>query len=209
MRRTNLGSEGAQGLIEFAILVPVLLLFFLGTIDFSRYMYFDTAVTSAARTGAEMATNEVLSGPFASGAPTTYMTHYILQATACEGSPTVSLAPAVSCSACQTVSTTCTGTNVDPCASAWYNGSPPACNACSQDICVARYPSGGSCSPAPQSWTTAPNNGLVHGQCVRVVVGYNFQPVTFLISKFLPTRACWVGDTTTHTICASAAGRRV
>jgi hypothetical protein len=155
-----------------------------------------------------MATNEIMSGPLAVGGTVSHMNNFVLQAAVCE-SPQVSLNPAVSCTACQTYSATCVGASTDPCNAAYYaGGAAPTCNACGQDVCVARY-SGGSCSPGPSAWVSAPNNALTHGQCVRVIVGYNFTPITFLVSTFLPARSCWVGDTTTHTICAQSAGRRI
>lgn len=47
--------ERGQGLVELALVTPVLLLMFLGVVDFSRAFYAYVAATNAARVGAEAA----------------------------------------------------------------------------------------------------------------------------------------------------------
>ena len=43
-----MSDEGAQSVVEFALLAMVLLIIFAGVVDFSRFMYFQTAVDNAA-----------------------------------------------------------------------------------------------------------------------------------------------------------------
>jgi len=45
--------ENAQGVIEFALMLTVLMLLFLGTVEFSRFLYYDNAIRNAARVGVE------------------------------------------------------------------------------------------------------------------------------------------------------------
>lgn len=46
------GSQRGQGLVEFALLVPLLLLMTLGALDFGRLFFAYTAIANAAREGA-------------------------------------------------------------------------------------------------------------------------------------------------------------
>ncbi len=54
--RAAAGSRG-QSLVEFALLMPILALMFVGVVDFSRLYHSYTAATNAARVGAEVAMN--------------------------------------------------------------------------------------------------------------------------------------------------------
>lgn len=186
-RRGN--DESAQGVVEFAFLIVVLMLMFLGVVDFSRFMYYDTAIRNAARVGAEVAGNYCnIPGCGSQTSPTT--DDYVMQATYCEaaqaelatGVSSVKLLPAVDC-------TPCTTSTCDPCSSTSpYLG---ACTPCQQDICIN-----------PTGTRTA-------GQSVTVDVGYNFTPLSFYMQPFFPTKTCFPSGSTesTHTLCAEAVGR--
>lgn len=45
-------SEGAQGMVEFALILPILLLVILGIVEFGRMLFFYSSVTSASREAA-------------------------------------------------------------------------------------------------------------------------------------------------------------
>jgi Flp pilus assembly protein TadG len=181
----RLKEERAQGVVEFAIVITMLLFFFLGTIDFSRFMYYDTAIRNAARVGAEVAGNYCnMPDCGIQSSPTS--DNVVMQAAYCEatqnqlasGLAQIKLQPTVSCTPCTTV--TC-----NPCASS-------ACATCTKDICID------------------PSGTRTQGSAVSVYVGYNFQPVSFYMRPFFHTRTCFpAGEPSenTHTICASATGR--
>src|SRR5690348_2938556 len=48
----TLRSSSGQGLVEFALILPVLVLIFMGIVDFGRAIYAYNAVSNAAREGA-------------------------------------------------------------------------------------------------------------------------------------------------------------
>lgn len=185
MKRIDTRGEDAQALIEFGIVITVLLLFFLGTIDFSRFIYYDSAIRNATRVGAEVAGNYCnVPGCGNQSSPTS--DSLVLQATYCEatqntlgsGVAAVSLTPSATC-------TPCTTSTCDPCPTA-------TCSPCSKDICIS-----------PSGTRTA-------GSTVTVTVGYNFKPISPYLSSFFPTQSCYVGDSTFtnhHTLCASTVGR--
>lgn len=182
-RLVRANDEQAQGVIEFALIISVLLFLFLGTVDFGRFLYYDDAIRSAARTGGEVAINHC---PFRAqcGLFTNVMSQdYVLQATSCEDSPYVKLYPQPStCQPCsQTDYTSCSSPCTGTCLS----------NICQQDVCISYSPSA----------TT--------GSDVTVTVGYAFQPLTFALAPFFNTQACYTGDATTnkHTLCAQSSGR--
>lgn len=175
-------SERAQGTVEFAVIIPVVALMFLGALDFARFLYYDDAVTSAARAGAEAAINHCTSRVTCGISETPTSDAWIVQATACDALPTITLNPQpTTCSSCLTAS--CSAT--DPCSATCLS------NVCQQDICIS--PSG---------------TGRTIGSDVTVSVGYNFQPITPLIAPFFNTTACWTGDPSSnkHTLCANATG---
>ena len=177
-------SEGAQGLIEFALISPLLLLLFLGVVDFSRFMYYDNAIRSAARTGAEVASNHCFYPYNCAESSAAATDDYVMQAVACEARPYVYLNPQPStCSPC--LSNSCTSPYAsDPC-------SP----SCSQDVYIdPAYAPGSSVTDAS-------------GADVTVSVGYDFRPITPIIGKFFSTQSCYPGDTGTHTLCATFVGR--
>ena len=172
-------EERAQGVLEFALISMVLLLIFAGTVDFSRVLYYQTAINNAARVGTEVAITPC-SNSFTCGRDLLATDDFVMQAATCATGPTVTLSPQISCTNCITSGTTCTN---GPCST--------TCTNCAQDVCVVRSPSG---SPADQ-------------QQVTVDVGYNFVPVAPIINQFFTRKACYSGDTTAHTICAQAVGR--
>lgn len=196
-------DERAQGLIEFAIIGGVLLLFFLGTVDFGRFFYYGSAIRGAARAGAEVASSGCANHTLCGHSNPTTINDFIVQSTVCEasGAQRVSIKPQVSCTVC--IETTCSA-GATPC-----TGLAGGCTPCAQDVCIQRFTvvvSGDPCAGTPLAPTTGPTSH----QCVKVIAGYNFVPITPLISSFFPRQACWSGDnnnSTTHTICASAAGK--
>jgi Flp pilus assembly protein TadG len=182
-------DESAQGVVEFAILIVALMLMFLGVVDFSRFMYYDTAIRNAARVGAEVAGN-YCNVPGCGSQSTATSDDYVMQATYCEatqaqvasGIAAISLQPAVDC-------TPCTTSSCDPCSSTSpYLG---ACTPCQKDICIN------------------PTGTRSSGSSVTVYVGYNFQPLSFYMQPFFPSRTCFPSGSTenTHTLCAEAVGR--
>jgi Flp pilus assembly protein TadG len=205
VRRNGKRGEEAQGVIEFAILASVLLLLFLGTVDFARFMYYSSALNNAASAGAQVETsggaiNRSLAGTLYSAVTD----NYALQASVCEGRPYVNLTPYPTgagydfCAACLSSSATCN--NNDPCqVTAGTNSCGSLCSS-SGDVCICRPDT--SCPPSGATPST--------GQKVVVTVGYKFVPITPLIRQFFPAQSCWSGDSTSlagHTICAQAVGR--
>jgi TadE-like protein len=184
-------DESAQGVIEFALIISILLIMFLGTVDFSRFLYYDVAIRTAARVGDEIAINHCgANADCGSAYDTTY--DFVLQKTRCEPLPYVSLQPSNLSCAPVVLDQSCA---VPPCTvpSPCVLSCPPAC---SQDMCVspAYAPGARLLTPSP-----APD--------ITVQVGYNFRPISFLMAPFFSTQTCWSGDNTPHTICAAAVGR--
>jgi hypothetical protein len=176
-------DENAQGLIEFAILASVALLIFLGTVDFGRFLYYDNAIRSATRVGAEVASQHC---PFRAGtcavSGSAVTSDYVLWATSCEAAGNVRLTPFYS--PC-TPGTTSTWTPASTCVG--------TCSNCVNDICVS-------------SAVVAPDT---HAQ-VTVNVGMNFRPINPVMSAFFQDQSCFSGDDTTvnhHTLCAQSVGR--
>lgn len=117
-------DESAQGLIEFALVGTMLCFMFLGTVDFGRFLYYQTALVSTARVGAEAAINHC---PFSSSscANTTTVTSdaLVLWEASCEAIPYASLQPQfASCTA---------GT-----AGTWTPICASTCSNCTADLCV-------------------------------------------------------------------------
>jgi Flp pilus assembly protein TadG len=206
-------------MVEFAIIAMVLLFFFLGTIDFARFMYYSDAISSAARVGAEVATNHCAYENYGCGTVSTGKTYvtdnYVMWATYCEAQTSVNLNLGqypVGAANTTSVSTSAYANNgsqktLGPCIpdDTSSNWAPTCANgascttACTHDICVAP--------------TTRSSSGLV-----SVSVGYDFEPITPLMNQFFPTRQCWhtsdspapsQDDPTSnnHTLCARAVGR--
>jgi hypothetical protein len=191
MRSSRIHDERAQGVVEFALIVTVLMLLFLGTADFARFLYYQSAIQNSARVGAEAAGKQCVSIDAACGTPSN---DYVLQAAVCEAKPYVAFQMAtsiVSCSPCGPKSTACAN---GPCGSSGCQ----ACPTSGQDVCVSRDSTSTGCS------TSQP--------CVTVSAGYNFQPISFFLtvnSWLFPARSCWGSDPTSngHTLCASSEGR--
>jgi TadE-like protein len=188
VRRPFKNGEEAQALVEFAILGLVLIFIFSGVVDFSRFMYYSSAISSSSRVAAELAGNPCETSFICGRVSTTeaISDDFILQAAHCEATPYLNVKPAVDCSTC--VQSFCA--SGDPC--------PVTCSPCSFDVCIARNPTG---TP-------------VSGQDVTVWVGYNFVPFTPIMNKFFPNQQCWKTgdgapstDGTAHTVCTKAVGR--
>jgi TadE-like protein len=177
-------DEEAQGVIEFAIIATALLLMFLGTVDFSRFMYYDTAITSAARVGASLGT-EACFTPLLCGRSDVANDDFIMQAATCEAAPFVTLQPQIDCNKCIT----------GPC------DEPSTVSSCAgQDICVQRTPA--FTDPKGVCTVNCPNRG----QTVIVTVGYHFNFVSPIVGEFFPNKVCFTGDTLSHNLCASSTG---
>lgn len=195
-------DEQAQGVVEFALILTVVMMLFLGTVDFARFLYYDTAIQDAARIGVEVASNHCDPGANCGLSTSPMTSDYVMQATVCEAQPYVTLQPQISCAPCST--SPCTS----PCGGA---GGCPA--ACGQDVCIdPSYPPGNSASvpqPPPD---------------VTVSVGYDFKPISFFLNggqlpfigniSLFQEHSCYntssgSDDPTVnhHTICASSTGR--
>ena len=61
--RTFAGSERAAALVEFAIVLPILLLIVFGIVDFGRALYTANNLTSAVREGARLASTQISPDP--------------------------------------------------------------------------------------------------------------------------------------------------
>jgi Flp pilus assembly protein TadG len=176
-------SEQAQSLTEFAFIVPILLLIFLAITDYSRFMYFNQVINSAARAGGETAINHCAYHASCGMTDTPVSDDFVAQAVYCDASPHVQIQPAVStCASCLTTS---------------CNSPTSICSAgclaqiCVKDICID--PLGAS---------------RANGTDVTVTVGYSWKPITPLIDRFFPDKPCWASDSLTnhHTLCAYSTG---
>jgi len=175
-------SERGQGVVEFAILVPTLLLFFLGTVDFARFLYYQTSIQAAARAAAETASNPCPTWSTCYQNQSATPTNLILWSAYCEASPAVSLQPQFT--SCTPSSTS----NWSPTCSTGFT----CTSTCSGNICINQSTSGSSCS------STQP--------CVTVNVGYNFHPISPWMYPFFNNQSCG-SSSQSFTLCASATGR--
>jgi hypothetical protein len=177
---TKLRDERASGTIEFAIVSTFLVLLFLGTVDFSRFLYYDTAIRNAARDGLETAMNPCSFQWGCDQGALPQADAVVMWSAYCEGKPSVNLQPAFS--------------SCPPCSSN-VSCSPPcltSCTPCTQDVCVD------------------PGGIRTQGESVTVTVGYRFQPVSFLLDGLFPAQSCFSGDNPAvnhHTLCATSVGR--
>lgn len=173
-------DDTAQGVVEFAILSTILLFLFQGTIDFARYVYYQTSVTSAARVGAEAAINHC---PYASSncgtVKTTTSDLLVMWRTSCEAASAVTLNPQFqSCSADGTTTFTpvCVTT----------------CSPCTQDICVT-----------PSDRASGTDVTVSVGYSFKPIT-------PLMAPFFKNDRSCFTGDDPAvnhHTLCASFTGR--
>jgi len=179
---SRLHEEKAQGVIEFALLATIMMFLFLGTVDFSRFLYYSQAISGAARAGAESATNHCSSRTNCTKDTAMVGDDVILHATVCAAQPYVTIYPAVN--SCAT-----------PCDTGTCSTSCPntATSCCLNDVCI---------SPSYAN--------RLSGTAVEVDVGYNFRPMTPLIAPFFHSGTCFSqssGSESTHTLCATAYGR--
>jgi len=123
MKWSRANDEEAQSMIELAVLMGFLLLVFLGTVDVSRFMYYDNAIRNAARVGAETAMEHCTSRNNCDVSTTPITPDVVLQSAACESYPYIKLTYVEKTSAC----------NTSPCPASSYTG------CCSQDLCIS-YP---------------------------------------------------------------------
>jgi len=189
MKLSKIHDERAQGVVEFAFIVSVLMMLFVGTVDYARFLYYDTAIRNAARVGAETASNHCAYPGSCGQDPSPVSDTYILWSTYCESNPYVSLNPAFASSNCQPGSSSFSSGWTPSCTSS----APFSCSPCVNDVCVS--PGDGSRSS---------------GTPVTVTVGYKFHPIAFLLDWVFTPQSCFSGDTTSvngHTLCASATGR--
>lgn len=215
-RHSKIHGEEAQGLIEFALIAGILMLLFLGTIDYGRFMYYDTSIRNAARIGAELADGTCEPGDCGRLNMTT-VNGFIFQGTICEPQPYVSLQPNPGGTFCTNCVTTSCVLGTNPCVSGGTNICDSSGNYCTKDVCVIRT------NP-----TLNPASTPKEGQTVTVVVGYRFVPIAPLVQSFFNKQKCYtttsdtsagnavvgaaVVDTqystsTPHTLCAAASGR--
>lgn len=86
------GSERAAAMVEFAIVLPVLLLIVFGIVDFGRALYTANNLTSAVREGARLASTQITPDPTAAAsktAVTNAVTNYVTAISAGAPAPTV------------------------------------------------------------------------------------------------------------------------
>jgi len=187
---TAVQDENAQGLIEFALILTILMILFLGAVDYSRFLYYDQALQSAARVGAETASNHC---PYASSScgQTLVATSdtYVMWSTYCEAAPYIKATPSYT-----------------SCVAGSYSSWTPTCahlpcTNCLNDICVS--------PPCLNDICVSPSD-RASGKQVTVAMGWSFKPISFYMSQFFSDTSCFTGDVTTvnhHTICASAVGK--
>lgn len=180
--RTWLGQERAQGTVELAIIVPFLIFILLGVVDYSRFLYYQQAIISAARAGGDMAINHCPARTNCGMTDTPVGDDFIVQSVYCDAAPRVQLSPQAS---------TCASCLTNNCTSPAVCGATCLANVCVKDICT---------SPTPAN--------RMNGGDVTVYVGYSFKPISPFVDHFFPTKSCWSSDPASnhHTLCASAVG---
>jgi Flp pilus assembly protein TadG len=197
MKISRLHDERAQGVVEFAFIVSVLTLLFVGVVDYSRFLYYNTAIQSAARVAAEDAGNHCINATNCADpntASTTATTDtYVLWDAYCEAQPYVSLTPAF---------TSCDNNGSS---SSWTPTMSGSGSNCANDVCV--YPACASTLSCSRS----------SGTQVTVSVGYKFHPIAFLLDWAFQEKSCWTASggasqdvsvaSNHHTLCATAVGR--
>lgn len=185
-------EEQAQGVIEFALVAMMLMLLFLGTVDYARFLYYDTSLRNAARTSAEVGSNHCTTPTTCGTTSTAVSNDFLIWSAYCAAQPAITLNPAVTgaTNVCQPWSTTptCIPSGGSQASCGTYN--------CEYDVCVSQDTASSQCSSSHP--------------CVVVDIGYSFKPISFLMSPFLPDRTCYSGDSTSqnhHTLCAESTGR--
>jgi Flp pilus assembly protein TadG len=90
--RTFARSDSAAALVEFAIVLPILLLIVFGIVDFGRALYTVNNLTSAVREGARLASTQISPDPTTGGSKTavqTAVSSYVVAFGGNAGAPTV------------------------------------------------------------------------------------------------------------------------
>lgn len=90
--RLFLRSESGAALVEFAIVLPILLVLVFGVVDFARAFYTVNNLTAAVREGARLASTQINPDPTTAGskaAVTTAVTSYVVAFGGNNGAPTV------------------------------------------------------------------------------------------------------------------------
>jgi len=91
--RTFASCDSGAALVEFAIVLPILLLLVFGVVDFGRALYTVNNLTSAVREGARLASTQISPDPTTGGsqaAVTTAVQSYVVAFGGNAGAPTVS-----------------------------------------------------------------------------------------------------------------------
>ncbi|HET7250049.1 MAG TPA: TadE/TadG family type IV pilus assembly protein [Gemmatimonadales bacterium] len=86
-------SERAAAMVEFAIVLPILLLMVFGIVDFGRALYTLNNLTAAVREGARLASTQISPDPTTGSSMTavsTAVTNYVVAFGGNAGAPTVS-----------------------------------------------------------------------------------------------------------------------
>jgi Flp pilus assembly protein TadG len=209
MKQNRMRDERAQGVVEFALIATILMMLFLGTVDYARFLYYGTAIRNAAQSGAQMeatgCTNRITCGRLHVASADDLS----LQAAVCAPKPYVNLQPYPTsaswefCAACVTSTYTCYRN--DPCYPTSTSTNVCSSSMCTLDVCVCRKATtAGAVLQCPNSANPA------HGDVVQVSVGYAFSPISPLMKSFFSTRSCYPGDNASsnqHTLCATAVGR--
>lgn len=160
IRRLGRDRQRGQGLVEFALVFPIIVLLLIATFDMGRAVYAYTSIANAARQGARVAAVNQL---YPAGSVTTCAENMPVEDMTSGGTPTWS---ARACAAAAATSLGLTPSNVTV-AYAAPSGSTLACPA----------------GPAPAA---ASANTPFHVGCIAsVTVSYPFAPITPLIGGFL------------------------
>jgi Flp pilus assembly protein TadG len=91
--KSGFRSERAAAMVEFAIVLPILLLLVFGIIDFGRALYTLNNLTAAVREGARLASTQISPDPTTGGsmsAVSTAVTNYVVAFGGNSGAPTIS-----------------------------------------------------------------------------------------------------------------------
>jgi len=93
IERSSIMSERGNAMVEFAIILPLLLIVVFGIIDFGRALYTANNLTAAVREGARLASTQISPDPTTAGsmsAVSTTVTNYVVAFGGNAGAPQVS-----------------------------------------------------------------------------------------------------------------------